>query len=82
MAFVVNNVLVNGVDLVLEKEFASFVLQVMKIHPLNQTLSMILCVFRLHLFLAAFACASLKDKGYWGEEDPFDAQQSFFKKEA
>nr|GFC65176.1 hypothetical protein [Tanacetum cinerariifolium] len=30
-------------------------------------------------FLAAFACASLKDKGYWGEEDPFDAPQSFFK---
>nr|GEU39747.1 hypothetical protein [Tanacetum cinerariifolium] len=45
MAFVVNSVLANGVDLVLEKEFASFVLQVMKIHPLNQTLSMILQTF-------------------------------------
>nr|GEY74158.1 hypothetical protein [Tanacetum cinerariifolium] len=37
-------------------------------------------IARLHLFLAAFACASLMDKGYWDEEDPFDAQKSFFEK--
>nr|GEZ46783.1 hypothetical protein [Tanacetum cinerariifolium] len=45
MAFVVNSVLAYGVDPVLEKEFASFALQVMKIHPLNQTFSMILQTF-------------------------------------
>nr|GFA52387.1 hypothetical protein [Tanacetum cinerariifolium] len=32
-------------------------------------------------FLAAFASTFLKDKGYWGKEDPFDAQESFFEKE-
>nr|GEU55729.1 putative reverse transcriptase domain-containing protein [Tanacetum cinerariifolium] len=45
MAFVVNSVLAYGVALVLEKEFASFALQVMKSHPLMiriRTLSMIL----------------------------------------
>nr|GEV23721.1 hypothetical protein [Tanacetum cinerariifolium] len=60
MAFVVNSVFANGVDLVLEKEFDSFALQVMKIHPLNQTLSMILQTFSptLHNPSTRLTCAS------------------------
>ncbi|GJT76739.1 hypothetical protein Tco_1043464 [Tanacetum coccineum] len=44
MVYVVNGVLANGVDMVLEKDFASFAFQEMKIHPLMlliHTLSMI-----------------------------------------
>nr|GEX78871.1 hypothetical protein [Tanacetum cinerariifolium] len=51
MAFVVNSVLVYGVDPVLEKEFASFALQVLKIHSLmNQLriLAMILQTLSTH----------------------------------
>ncbi|GJS24027.1 hypothetical protein Tco_0452659 [Tanacetum coccineum] len=45
---VVNGVLASGVDLVLVKDFASFALQIIKIHPLViriQILSMILKIF-------------------------------------
>nr|GEW29525.1 hypothetical protein [Tanacetum cinerariifolium] len=48
MVYVVNGVLASGVDMVLEKEFASFALQVMEIHPLMlliRTLSMNLQTF-------------------------------------
>ncbi|GKE24430.1 hypothetical protein Tco_1435942 [Tanacetum coccineum] len=48
MVYVVNGVLANGVDMVLEKDFAGFVLQEMEIHPLMlliRTLSMILQTF-------------------------------------
>nr|GEY47349.1 hypothetical protein [Tanacetum cinerariifolium] len=51
MAFVVNSVLTYGVDPVLEKEFASFALQVLKIHSLiNQLriLTMILQTLSTH----------------------------------
>ncbi|GKA37167.1 hypothetical protein Tco_0723732 [Tanacetum coccineum] len=44
MVYIVNGVLASGVDMVLEKDFAGFALQEMKIHPLMlliQTLSMI-----------------------------------------
>ncbi|GJU22403.1 hypothetical protein Tco_1155745, partial [Tanacetum coccineum] len=44
MVYVVNGVIASGVDMVLEKDFAGFALQDMKIHPLMlliQTLSMI-----------------------------------------
>ncbi|GJS14227.1 hypothetical protein Tco_0408699 [Tanacetum coccineum] len=34
MVYVVNGVLASGVDMVLEKDFAGFALQEMKIHPL------------------------------------------------
>nr|GEY87989.1 hypothetical protein [Tanacetum cinerariifolium] len=48
MVYVVNGVLASGVDIVLEKEFDGFALQVMEIHPLMlliQTLSMNLQTF-------------------------------------
>nr|GFA29258.1 hypothetical protein [Tanacetum cinerariifolium] len=45
VTFVVKSVFAKVVDLVLVKDFATVVLQVMKIHPLNQTLSMILQTF-------------------------------------
>ncbi|GKB28716.1 hypothetical protein Tco_0868117 [Tanacetum coccineum] len=48
MVYVVNGVLASGVDMVLEKDFAGFALQEMKIHQLMlliQTLSMILQTF-------------------------------------
>ncbi|GJT66558.1 hypothetical protein Tco_1495230 [Tanacetum coccineum] len=48
MVYIVNGVLANGVDMVLEKDFAGFALQEMEIHPLMlliQTLSIILQTF-------------------------------------
>ncbi|GKE30895.1 hypothetical protein Tco_1446279 [Tanacetum coccineum] len=48
MVYVVNGVLENGVDMVLEKDFASFAFQEMEIHPLMliiHTLSMIFQTF-------------------------------------
>ncbi|GJZ49348.1 hypothetical protein Tco_0603538 [Tanacetum coccineum] len=48
MVYVVNGVLANGVDMVLEKDFASFAFQEMEIHPLMlliHTLSMIFQTF-------------------------------------
>nr|GEY49275.1 hypothetical protein [Tanacetum cinerariifolium] len=50
VTFVVNSVFAEGADLVLFKEFAIVALQVTKIHPLNQTLSMILQTFSPTLY--------------------------------
>ncbi|GJW63647.1 hypothetical protein Tco_0115531 [Tanacetum coccineum] len=53
MVYVVNGVLASGVDINLEKDFASFALQEMEIHPLMlliRTLSMILQTFSPTLY--------------------------------
>nr|GEV61002.1 hypothetical protein [Tanacetum cinerariifolium] len=46
MAFVVNSVLAYGVDLVLDKEFASFALQVLKIHSLMNQLRILTMILQ------------------------------------
>nr|GEU78686.1 hypothetical protein [Tanacetum cinerariifolium] len=89
MTFVVNSVLAKGVDLVLVQDFATVALQVMKIHPLNQTLSMILQTFsptlhnpntRLILIFSNFNddCTSSDDDSFedidYVEESPPDSE--------
>ncbi|GJR41409.1 hypothetical protein Tco_1217093 [Tanacetum coccineum] len=65
MVYVVNGVLANGVDMVLEKDFAGFALQEMEIHPLMlliQTLSIILQTFSPTLHnLAVFQSISSQE---------------------
>ncbi|GJR89402.1 hypothetical protein Tco_0213413, partial [Tanacetum coccineum] len=46
MVYVVNGVLASGVDMVLEKDFASFALQEMEIHPLMLLIQTLLMIFQ------------------------------------